>query len=383
MKKKSIYIVMLCLLIGCISFSYAETPTVTKIVFTDIDSSAATVGLGGLRFYNDNVLVESGSITTNETKYGETENFIVRVPSTYYVDNYNPASAVDTNVTRSGVGTRWYWLSEENINQNQYFEIQFKTPIQIDKMEYVTMFLDQPNNYTSENMKVEVHTSLGNVINYELTPSTTEEEVMAIDIIGPGVPLSTPDKVEKAFFNDIDSTATTVGLGGLRFYYKNVVVESGDIIANNELNGETDNMIVRSSTSIDIDNYYPVSAIDTSLKREGRGTRWYWLSEEDVNQDQTFEIEFKTPVAIDRFEYVTMFENQPNNYTSEIMPITIYLESGEVLNLNLQPSASEEEVINFDILDLVTSTVASSMTLESNVSQVSELDEFVVSVKIK
>ncbi len=64
------------------------------------------------------------------------------------------------------------------------------------------------------------------------------------------------------------------------------------------------------------------------------------------------------------------------------MPITIYLESGEVLNLNLQPSASEEEVINFDILDLVTSTVASSMTLESNVSQVSELDEFVVSVKL-
>ncbi len=245
------------------------------------------------------------------------------------------------------------------------------------------MFLDQPNNYTSENMKVEVHTSLGNVINYELTPSTTEEEVMAIDIIGPGVPLSTPDKVEKVVFNDIDSTATTVGLGGLRFYYKNVVVESGDIIANNELNGETDNMIVRSSTSIDIDNYYPVSAIDTSLKREGRGTRWYWLSEEDVNQDQTFEIEFKTPVAIDRFEYVTMFENQPNNYTSEIMPITIYLESGEVLNLNLQPSASEEEVINFDILDLVTSTVASSMTLESNVSQVSELDEFCSFSKIK
>ncbi len=76
-------------------------------------------------------------------------------------------------------------------------------------------------------------------------------------------------------------------------------------------------MIVRSSTSIDIDNYYPVSAIDTSLKKRGRGTRWYWLSEEDVNQDQTFEIEFKTPVAIDRFEYVTMFENQPNNYTSE------------------------------------------------------------------
>lgn len=118
--------------------------------------------------------------------------------------------------------------------------------------------------------------------------------------------------IKKIEFTNLSATSMTyTALGGIRFYDRNgIMIQSGNIISNNEMSGETDNFkATATSTFISPGNtlYYVIHAFDTNRMQtaginDGVNKTAYWLT---IYDNQTLTLEFKVKVNnISKIEFV-------------------------------------------------------------------------------
>lgn len=111
---------------------------VKKIRFVNLYRAADDqwVSLGGIRLYNGQNRIEPGALISEIGTTAEMEHMFVRAKSKY-TNHYMVHHAVLTSRSQTGnYPSNGYWISADNEN-NAWYEIEFKAPKTIDRMEWV------------------------------------------------------------------------------------------------------------------------------------------------------------------------------------------------------------------------------------------------------
>ena len=120
---------------------------IKTVKFTGLSSTAmGYTAIGGIRFYDENnTVIPSGAIISNNEISAETDNFLLTATSSYSSPFYYAGNPFDTNTLQTGVSTDYcYWLSS---NENQTLTCEFKTPVsKISKIEFVPLPEAQATN---------------------------------------------------------------------------------------------------------------------------------------------------------------------------------------------------------------------------------------------
>ena len=99
----SLFVVVL-MLSQLMVIGFGAAPTVERVVFKNLNSSLNHIGMGGIRFYNNSEMIDSGEVVTDEATSGETDNFTISV-SSGYGGYYNVVNAIDTDKEQTGYYT--------------------------------------------------------------------------------------------------------------------------------------------------------------------------------------------------------------------------------------------------------------------------------------
>ncbi len=179
----------------------ASGNAIEKVVFRNMNSELRFPGIGGIRFYNDTTMIDSGDTITSTLTSGETEMFLVTA-SVGYSAPYNLPRIVDTSLEQAGnyvVGG--YWLAPEN-SKDEQIVIDFKTPQDITKIEFVP--LPNPSDTSlglTEPFVIDVYTTNGTMTSYDINPISENNTVQSLIIDTP-----------KLTF-DLDATAYELNAG--------------------------------------------------------------------------------------------------------------------------------------------------------------------------
>lgn len=111
---------------------------IKKIKFVEMNrgDGDSWVSLGGLRFYNKGIIIQSGPLISENLSVADMQNMIARAKSKYH-NHYMVHHAVLT--TRSQTGNypnNGYWLAANN-EVNAWYEVELKVAQDIDKIEWV------------------------------------------------------------------------------------------------------------------------------------------------------------------------------------------------------------------------------------------------------
>ena len=103
------------------------------------DTSDAYSEVRILFYDKDGKLFESGNVISNNTSYGETENFKVTYDGKSYSSEYYPIYAVLTTSYKGiGANSKYYYFSSIQSRHNGLFTIEFKTIQPISKIKICT-----------------------------------------------------------------------------------------------------------------------------------------------------------------------------------------------------------------------------------------------------
>lgn len=151
--------------------------------------------------------------------------------------------------------------------------------------------------------------------------------------------------IKKIVFKNLSTNgASYTAIGGIRFYDKDdVLISSGDIITNEELYGETDNMIINATISYGGNVYYnPVNPFNTNVKQNGTyNDHCYWLTA--ATPPHILDVTFKIDVtSMSKIEFVA----QPGSDRNVgIFDIDIFDEKDKLLQTyNVTPNGSNNIV---------------------------------------
>jgi len=186
MKKILSLVLMFILVIGTMVPGYAASqPLVEKVVFKDLISSLDHLGLGGVRFYDESVLIESGNELVVGSVAGETDQFIVNATSSLGSTSqyYDVPHVVDSNRSQTGdYNNKSYWLAT-NSDSNPELTVEFKTATQISQIEYVPHPDSRDDDRgVTEPFVLELHTSDGKIYSDTITPISENNTVQTIDL---------------------------------------------------------------------------------------------------------------------------------------------------------------------------------------------------------
>lgn len=112
--------------------------SVKKIRFTDMNKAAGDtfVSLGGIRLYNKGIMIQSGSLISEDLNVADMQNMIARAKSKYYA-HYMVHHAVLTTRSQTGnYSSNGYWIAA-NGDTSVWYELELKTAQDIDKLQWV------------------------------------------------------------------------------------------------------------------------------------------------------------------------------------------------------------------------------------------------------
>ena len=153
--------------------------------------------------------------------------------------------------------------------------------------------------------------------------------------------------ITKVIFNNLSSSTSYLGIGGVRFYDRNGnLIESGDVISKGIQASETENIKVSVNANGYSSAYYPINLIDTSLAQADK----YFLTKTKSNV--SIEFTFKKIIeSISKIEYVPYPANngKVNDFT-----IDVYDESGTITQTyTVSTSTTRKEVKNIVTNELI------------------------------
>lgn len=164
----------------------AGTVKVEKVIFSGLNSSAEYPSLGGIRFYNEAGLVDSGAPISAGDTVGETEYLTASSSSSYSGTDarYKLTNALDTSKTQqpSNYNDGAYWIAARK-SVDQTFEVGFKTATEVSKIEFVPQPGSYTNHSTTEPFNIEVVYSNGVSQTYDITPATTRNEIQTLELM--------------------------------------------------------------------------------------------------------------------------------------------------------------------------------------------------------
>lgn len=178
MKKSLILVWVLCLVLGGSSISYADTTSVSKVVFREMNGDVNSVLLKDVRFYDENnTLISSGDVIRDERLVAETDVFTITPSSTYDNLSYYPLGAFDTSQNNK------IWISGgRNANINQSLIVDFKENKSMNKIEFITRGHSNSNHDITGLFYMDVYDDLGNISTYEVNSETSYNEVISINL---------------------------------------------------------------------------------------------------------------------------------------------------------------------------------------------------------
>ena len=184
--------------------------------------------------------------------------------------------------------------------------------------------------------------------------------------------------ITKVIFKNLSSTYSYLGIGGIRFYDRNEnLIESGEIISQDLLTGETDNFIITASVSAYSLAYYPINVCDTSLATQ---TEKYYLTKTKTNV--SLEIDFKEGIeSISKIEFVSY--PYKNHGVNGDFVIEAYDENDVIISsYNITPSkviggvqtVITNELISFYITNSYQSVITTDITTVKNLNRIIKIE---------
>lgn len=184
MKKILALLLITVLTLGTMVPGYAESDVlVEKVVFKDLSTTLKNLGLGGIRFYNEGVMIDSGEELSVGALRGETDLFIVNVSGTYGAEYYLPPYVVSTSRIQDGdYRDRPMWVAEQGAKTGE-LSVEFKEPKAVTDME----FIPQPSPRVTvtgitEPFVLEVHTTDGEIHKKTMVPIMDNNTVQTISL---------------------------------------------------------------------------------------------------------------------------------------------------------------------------------------------------------
>ena len=147
------------------------------------------------------------------------------------------------------------------------------------------------------------------------------------------------------------------GGGIFRFFDENSnLIESGNVITNNTTNGETENFIVESYSTIGFfTSFYPINAVRTDLTKECIVIQNYFYVTSGTSSNEYLKITFKTP------QYITKILSNPlsssgSYYTnSNYCDVNLIYEDNTQLNIPITVT-SYNQIVESDCLTQIYNT---------------------------
>jgi len=368
---------------------------IKKVVFRDLGSTIRYTAIGGIRFFQNDVLIESGEELITQRTYGETTNFILESSNSWTANDYWPLVAFSTSRRQVGAHSAayslaFYWLYEGLGNE---LSCTFKEPVDsISKIEFnprptsshtdrsVTLpffidFFDESGSLiktlpvtpialedTLQTIIIQFNYPVGthvmDLVNFEVSSSiysvdVSDNALLAGSLLAEASLMSESTlglNTLRMFRLDLQSNTSYNALGGVRFYRNGLMINSGSLISNIEDYGETDNFIARRIGGSYNNSYYgPGFMVESAKPTSGSYTaRWYDISS---SKPCSWEVVFKEPQS---FPLTVSFVVNPSGSSSHRTDGVFYVEAYdeydslyESIVVTASTSADDSQVVEF------------------------------------